>query len=103
MQVKEAQALIGFFDLDPKRVYDLVLEAYEQMPDQAAFLQLTALFSQDARTQILGFRYTRTASDKGAQSDALYRISAQLIKVSEFPCVGHEESFKLPVLEMNTP
>ena len=90
MQVKEAQALIGFFDLDPKRVYDLVLEAYEQMPDQAAFLQLTALFSQDARTQILGFRFTRIANDKGAQSDALYRITAQLIKVSEFPFVSHD-------------
>jgi len=84
VQVKEVKALIGFFDLDPKRVYDVVLEAWEQVPDQEAFLQLTALFSQDARTQILGFRFTRLANDDAAAgSDALYQVTAQLIKVSE--------------------
>lgn len=78
------KALIGFFDLDPKRVYDVVLEAWEQVPDQEAFLQLTALFSQDARTQILGFRFTRLANDDAAAgSDALYQVTAQLIKVCE--------------------
>ena len=90
------KALIGFFDLDPKRVYDIVLEAWEQVPDQEAFLQLTALFSQDARTQILGFRFTRLANDDAATgSDALYQVTAQLIKVSE----GLSQS---PVLQVLT-
>ena len=77
------KALIGFFDLDPKRVYDLVLEAYEQMPDQAAFLQLTALFSQDARTQILGFRFARIAPESGSDYQPLFQIAAELIKVGK--------------------
>ena len=81
VQVKEVKALIGFFDLDPKRVYDVILEAYEQMPHQEAFLQLTSLFSQDARTQILGFRFVRLADDDVAGCDALYQVTAQLIKV----------------------
>ena len=85
-QVKEVKALIGFFDLDPKRVYDLVLEAYEQMPDQAAFLQLTALFSQEARTQILGFRFARIASESGSETQALFQIAAELIKVWKASC-----------------
>ena len=85
-QVKEVKALIGFFDLDPKRVYDLVLDAYEQMPDQAAFLQLTALFSQDARTQILGFRFARIASESKSEPQALFQIAAQLIKVCKASC-----------------
>lgn len=76
------KALIGFFDLDPKRVYDIVLEAFEQLPDQEGFLQFTALFSQDARTQILGFRFARIAKDSSAGSEKLFRIAAHLIKVS---------------------
>ena len=88
VQVKEVKALIGYFDLDPKRVYDVVLEAYEHMPHQEAFLQLTGLFSQDARTQILGFRFVRLAKDDPVGCDALHHVTAQLIKVgSASSCV----------------
>ena len=58
-----------------------MLEAYEHMPHQEAFLQLTGLFSQDARTQILGFRFVRLAKDGAAECDALHQVTAQLIKV----------------------
>ena len=81
VQVKEVKALIGYFDLDPKRVYDVVLEAYEHLPHQEAFLQLTGLFSQDARTQILGFRFARLANEDMPGCDALHQVTAQLIKV----------------------
>ena len=38
------QALIGYFDLDPNRCFDLVLEAYEQNPSAPGYLALVELF-----------------------------------------------------------
>jgi hypothetical protein len=38
--VRSVQSLIGYFDLDPNRALDLVLEAYEQKPSNNGFLQL---------------------------------------------------------------
>ncbi len=77
----EVKALIGFFDLDPNRVYDVILDAFEAAPGNAALLHLAPLFSPEARTQILGFRFQRLSAAKSAAPDALFNIAAQLIKV----------------------
>ena len=81
VQVTEVKALIGFFDLDPNRVYDVVLEAFESAPGNAALLALAPLFSAEARTQILGFKFQRLAADGVPAPEALFNIAAQLIKV----------------------
>ena len=50
-QVSELKALIGYFDLDPNRVAQLVHLAYAAQPDNATFQRLLvpgALFSADA-------------------------------------------------------
>ena len=51
------QALIGYFDLDPNRCLDLVLEAAEQQPANRAYLRLIPLFKRDAVVHLLGFRF----------------------------------------------
>lgn len=53
-QVKQ---LIGTFSLDPNRACDLVYDAYECFPSQAAFLKLLPLFGTAAMLQMLGFKF----------------------------------------------
>lgn len=81
MQVKEVKALIGFFDLDPNRVYDVVLDAFELSPDDESLLALIPLFSGEARTQILGFKFQRLVADGAPVPEALFRVAARMIKV----------------------
>lgn len=53
-----AQSLIGFFDLDPNRVLDLVLDAAEAAaPNCQAFLPLVTRFKKDAVVHLLGFKF----------------------------------------------
>ncbi len=55
--LKEITALVGFFDLDPNRVLDLVLEAFERQPDNTAYLKLIPYFNQEAVVHLLGFKF----------------------------------------------
>ena len=49
--------MIGYFDLDPNRVLDLVLEAAEHQPENDAFVRLVPLFKEEAVVQLLGFKF----------------------------------------------
>ena len=80
-QVKEVKALIGFFDLDPNRVYDLMLDAFERAPRNAAFPALALAFSGEARVQLLGFKFQQLAGEREGTPLNLYLVAAQLIKV----------------------
>ena len=51
------QALIGYFDLDPNRVLDLVLEAMEHQPGNDAYLKLVPMFERESVVQLLGFKF----------------------------------------------
>lgn len=77
------KALIGFFDLDPNRVLDLALDAWETAPACAGFLRLAALFSPDARAQLLGFKFQQALGGQGAEGapPGLCQVAAQLVKV----------------------
>jgi len=55
--IENMQKLIGFFRLDPNRVYDVVLEAHENDPDNLAFLQVLRQFRTSNLKQILGFKF----------------------------------------------
>ena len=48
---------MGYFDLDPNRVLDLVLEAYEQQPQNAAYLKLVPALKKEAVVDLLGFKF----------------------------------------------
>ncbi len=60
----ELKALIGYFDLDPNRVVQIVHLAYAAQPDNAVFQRLLvpgALFSADS-VPVLALTLTQTLS-----------------------------------------
>ncbi len=86
LQVAEVQSLIGFFDLDPHRVYDLLLDAFIRQPFNTAYLGMLSLFSPSALVHILGFKFQKYHASSG-DTDAgpslrnMYIVAAQIIKV----------------------
>ena len=57
LQLRELQALIGYFDLDPIRLADIVLDAFAADPKNTAFLQLMQLFPPGSLPHVLGFKF----------------------------------------------
>jgi THO complex subunit 2 len=77
------QALIGYFDLDPNRCFDLVLEAFEQdLNNSAAFLSLISRFnpSHACVSQIVGFKFQMYADISDETPSTLYRLAAVLTR-----------------------
>ena len=65
------QSLIGYFDLDPNRALDLVLDAYEHAPTQDGFMELLGLFRKGAHAQVLGFKFQNHAKASEAAANAV--------------------------------
>ena len=61
VQLRELRALIGYFDLDPIRLADIVLDAFAADPKNLAFLKLMQLFPQGSLPHILGFKFKLAA------------------------------------------
>ncbi|KAK9750246.1 hypothetical protein RND81_02G181900 [Saponaria officinalis] len=76
------KSLIGHFDLDPNRVFDIVLECFEMQPHNNLFLDLIPIFSKSHASQILGFKfqYHQRLEVQTAVPFGLYRLAALLIK-----------------------
>ncbi|XWS34347.1 hypothetical protein CRYUN_Cryun21dG0031800 [Craigia yunnanensis] len=76
------KSLIGHFDLDPNRVFDIVLECYELQPDNNAFLQLIPIFPKSHASQVLGFKfqYYQRMEVNTPTPFGLYKLSALLVK-----------------------
>ncbi len=49
-------SLIGFFDLDPNRVLDIALSAFETDCDNLCFLEIIKLLNLNALPHVLGFK-----------------------------------------------
>ncbi|KAH9619795.1 hypothetical protein KSS87_016191, partial [Heliosperma pusillum] len=75
-------SLIGHFDLDPNRVFDIVLECFEMQPHINLFLDLIPIFSKSHASQILGFKfqYHQRMEVQTPVPIGLYRLAALLIK-----------------------
>ncbi|GAV74210.1 Tho2 domain-containing protein/Thoc2 domain-containing protein [Cephalotus follicularis] len=76
------KSLIGHFDLDPNRVFDIVLECFELQPDNTAFLELIPIFPKSHASQILGFKfqyYQRMEVNRPVPF-GLYKLTALLVK-----------------------
>ena len=89
---------LGYFDLDPNRVLDLVLDAYECYPDNLYYHEIILGFKREAIPHLLGLKYTNynkitncntvcapaevfsTFEQKGMTPLALFKITAHLIK-----------------------
>ncbi|KAL2653101.1 hypothetical protein R1flu_021229 [Riccia fluitans] len=80
--VSTIKSLIGHFDLDPNRIFDIVLECFELQPDNAAFLELIPLFPKSHTSHILGFKfqYYQRPEVEDPVPTGLYRLAATLIK-----------------------
>lgn len=71
------KAHIGYYELDPTRVCDLVLWAYEQHPDNPAFVHLMTLFNPDAIRTFLGLRFQLYEDQYQQVKDAAAQQSKQ--------------------------
>ena len=69
--IRSVQSLIGYFDLDPNRALDLVLDAYEHAPTQDGFMELLGLFRKGAHAQVLGFKFQNHAKASEAAANAV--------------------------------
>ncbi|KAL6613932.1 hypothetical protein ACP70R_036202 [Stipagrostis hirtigluma subsp. patula] len=76
------KSLIGHFDLDPNRVFDIVLECFELYPDSNIFDQLIPLFPKSHAAQILGFKfeYYQRLDVNSSVPSGLFRTAALLVK-----------------------
>nr|GMD23387.1 THO complex subunit 2 [Ipomoea batatas] len=76
------KSLIGHFDLDPNRVFDIVLEFFEFQPDNSVFLDLIPIFPKSHASQILGhkFQYYQRIEVNDPVPSGLYQLTALLVK-----------------------
>ncbi|CAN6478957.1 unnamed protein product [Victoria cruziana] len=76
------KSLIGHFDLDPNRVFDMVLECFELQPDNDMFFDLIRIFPKSHASQILGFKFQYYQRVEVGQSVplGLYKLTALLVK-----------------------
>ncbi|KAJ6816641.1 THO complex subunit 2 [Iris pallida] len=80
--ISTIKSLIGHFDLDPNRVFDIVLECFELYPDTNIFYNLIPIFPKSHAGQILGFKfqYYQGMEVKVPVPSGLYRLAALLVK-----------------------
>jgi hypothetical protein len=52
-------SLIGFFDLDPNRVIDIIIEGFTHNPECSIYADLLSGFKKQYIPHILGFRFLR--------------------------------------------
>ena len=79
--IANVQSLIGYFDLDPNRVLDLVLDALEAVPSRVSHRSLVSLFNPQYIPHILGFKfqfYQGTATS--ACPDSLFTLCGLLLQ-----------------------
>ncbi|KAK4751210.1 hypothetical protein SAY87_004692 [Trapa incisa] len=76
------KSLIGHFDLDPNRVFDIVLECFELQPVNNIFLELIPIFPKSHASQILGFKfqYYQRMEVNSPVPFGLYMVTALLVK-----------------------
>ncbi|XP_057851341.2 THO complex subunit 2 isoform X2 [Cryptomeria japonica] len=80
--ISTIKSLIGHFDLDPNRVFDIVLECFELQPENDGFFELIPIFPKSHASHILGFKfqYYQRLEVNERVPDGLYRLTAALVK-----------------------
>ncbi|XP_017775974.1 PREDICTED: THO complex subunit 2 isoform X2 [Nicrophorus vespilloides] len=77
------QSLIGCFNLDPNRVLDIILESFENKPDDAhLFIPLIKSYMTDPKTisEVLGSKFTLQKNSDAAIPRSLYVLAAHLLQ-----------------------
>ncbi|KAJ3678301.1 hypothetical protein LUZ60_002104 [Juncus effusus] len=82
MTISIIKSLIGHFDLDPNRVFDIVLDCFELYPEKKVFYDLIPIFPKSHAAQILGFKfqYYQRMEVTDPVPSALFRLAALLVK-----------------------
>ncbi|CAL9126100.1 unnamed protein product [Musa textilis] len=95
--ISTIKSLIGHFDLDPNRVFDIVLECFELHPDNHTFYGLIPIFPKSHAAQILGFKfqYYQRMEVNIPAPPGLFRLTALLVK-AEFIDLDSIYSHLLP-------
>ncbi|KAF5403608.1 Tho complex subunit 2 [Paragonimus heterotremus] len=78
----QVRSLIGYFDLDPNRVLDLILDACEFRENMSQqFLKLIRLYNPDKHdlTHILGHKFHFTQEPDIVTPPSLYKVAALLV------------------------
>ncbi len=81
------RSLIGYFELDPNRCFDLTLEALEEDPSNSALLSLFSTFRVDSLPHLLGFKYSWYCSNE--YKKALSAVGKSHRKPSTTPASLH--------------
>ena len=75
----DMQSLIGYFELDPNRVFDLVLDSFELRTNVQSHLKLIGLFRRTNLAHILGFKFQFYHGVSDETPDSLYCVTALMI------------------------
>ena len=85
--LKVIKSVIGYFNLDPNRVLDIILESFEcQLDQHEFFVELLRLFTPDRQTmnELLGFKYkfymSAEGDSKGQVPETLFKQTALMIQ-----------------------
>ncbi|XP_044748967.1 THO complex subunit 2 isoform X1 [Coccinella septempunctata] len=79
------QSLIGCFNLDPNRVLDIILESFENKPDDAhLFIPLVKSYMSDPKiiSEVLGSKYSFLRNTENGAPKSLHILTAQLLQNS---------------------
>lgn len=75
--------ILGCFNLDPNRVLDVILESFENKPqDVRLFVPLICSYMKDPKIicEVLGSKYTFLKSNETIVPKSLYTLTAQLLQ-----------------------
>jgi len=85
--IEVIKSVIGYFNLDPNRVLDIILESFECQPHQHAFfVSLLQEYLPDSRTmcELLSFKYSYYLSSNNEEKEetpaSLYLVTALMIQ-----------------------
>lgn len=96
--LQATKSLIGCFNLDPNRVLDIILEAFELRTEQVeVFTQLLKAYSNEPKVlcEVLGFKFSHYHKNKERTPTSLYTVTAlmlqyRIIQLDEiYPWVSH--------------
>lgn len=81
--LRHIQSLIGYFELDPNRVLDMVLDAFETSCSPRFFVELLKLYPTGpaAIATLLQFKFEASSKTTGQEPpESLFRLAATLIQ-----------------------
>ncbi|CAM9500809.1 unnamed protein product, partial [Ectocarpus fasciculatus] len=79
--IRYLTSVIGYFDLDPNRVVDVILDAFEQQLWNMSFVEVLGVFKRASIVHILGFKFSRyhKPAEEAKAPRSLYQLAVVLM------------------------